>query len=435
MSKLRRIGAPLVAHRHAVRLAAVLAFSFSLVACGGGNTDEAHDDTHVESTGRLALIEDGAANVRFYDLDEARVIASFALANPPSAVYASPDRRYAVLPQRSADRVQFADGGLWQEDHGDHLHDYQAAPALLGFALDGALPTHYEAHDGLAALFFDGAEASAAPAGVRVFGDAEIGAGASLAALTLPQAMHGTAEPRGGHLLTTYRPVGAASTLPTQVEHYRRNGSGYDFIERFAAECPALHGSYSNASHSVFGCSDGVLVIRQSGESFSASKIANPADMPAGARIGTVVGHGAHDEFIGIASPGLLFLIEPDAGRITRLTWDDARTRRAHAFDATGENFVVLDDLGTLHFLDPESGWAVRATLAAVPAMPSAAPFPTLAASHAAEALFLADPLGRQLIEIDTHEASITRRRALDFAPSGLAWLGIASHEHDDHAH
>lgn len=415
-------------------LASTLAASvLTLVACGGGsgNSADDHDDTHLDTAGRLAMIDGSSTSVRIYDLDSASLAGSHALPDVPSALHASPGSRYAVVIQRLQDVAHFVDGGIWQEDHGDHLHDYKQAPRLLGFQLTGARPTHYEAHDGAAALFMDGAADTARNAEVVLLTDDGIGRSRVDARLPLPVPMHGTAEPRGNHLLATHRAADAAGTLPSHVDLYRRNGSGYDFVRRFDVECPGLHGSYSNRHHSAFGCTDGVLVITQNGEDFTARKIANPADIGAGVRIGTLAGHPSVERFIGIASPGHLFEVDPAAGTITRIDWAEGRTRRAHRFDAEGANFLVLDDEGTLHVLDAAHGWAKRASLAAVPTMPADAPFPSIAASGADDLAFVSDPLGRQVAVIELDQPRVARRISLDFSPTGLVWLGIESHDHE----
>ncbi|MCS7101726.1 MAG: hypothetical protein NZL99_08535, partial [Burkholderiaceae bacterium] len=84
--------------------------------------DHDHRDVFIDTAGRLALAEFAAATLRILDLDSGTIEASYTMDNPPSAVYASPGGRYAVVVQRTQDRVQFVDGGIWQEDHGDHLH-------------------------------------------------------------------------------------------------------------------------------------------------------------------------------------------------------------------------------------------------------------------------------------------------------------------------
>lgn len=414
-------------------LAAALSATLLLVACGGGGSSDDHDDDHhVDTLGRL-VIADGSTTVRVLDLDGGTVVQNFTLDHAPSALYASPGQRYALAVQRTQDQVQVIDGGIYQEDHGDHLHDYKRNPALVDWRLSGVRPTHYEVHGSLAAFFMDGLDASSLPAQAVVLTDASLGARQVLASLTLPRAMHGTAEPRGNFLLTTYRDAGSESTLPSQVELYQRNGSGYSFVQRFEDTCPGLHGSYSIASHSAFGCTDGVLLITQDGSTFSARKLPNPDDMPVGARIGTITSHPERANFIGIASPGHFFDIDPVAGTITRVPWAEGRTRRAHAMDAEGRHLLILDDQGTLHVLDGEADWAVRATLPAITNMPSAAPFPAIAVNRAANRAYLSDPNGARIVVVNLDTATLAEPIALNFNPTLLTWVGIE--RHDDHAH
>lgn len=422
--------------RRVWRFALILAAVAALSACGGdGGSDTEVTlppdvETHIDTAGRLALISPDSASVRVYDLDSRALARTFPLPNVPSAIQASPDRRYALAFQRTQDLVSFVDGGIWQEDHVDHLHDYKADPKLLSFALAGVRPTHYEVHDDLAAVFMDGL-APTSNAEAVLLSDAGIGAGKVEARLALPIAMHGTAEPRGDYLLTTFRSADAPGTLPNQVELHRRDGAGYRFVQRFAEQCPDLHGSFSNEDHSAFGCSDGVLVVTQAGDTFTAKKIANPAGLPAGVRIGTLTGHHGWAGFVGIASPGHLFAIEPVAGTIAAIDWAAGRTRRAHAFDAEGRNFLVLDDLGSLYVLDPNAAFAARATLAAVPAMPAAAPFPAIAVSASKHRAYVSDPLGKAIAVVNLETPAVAERLPLDFSPAGLTWLGFAAHAHD----
>lgn len=414
-------------------IAVALSSTLLLAACGGGSGSDDHgDDHHIDTLGRLVL-SDGSTTVRVLDLDTGTVAQNFTLDHAPSALYASPGQRYALAVQRTQDQVEFIDGGIYQEDHGDHLHDYKRNPALVNWRLSGVRPTHYEVHGNLGAFFMDGLEASGSPAQAVVFTEAGIEARQTLATLTLPRAMHGTAEPRGNFLLTTYRDAGSESTLPTQVELYQRNGSGYSFVQRFDDTCPGLHGSYSNEGHSAFGCTDGVLVVTQDGNSFSARKLPNPVDLDPGVRIGTLTGHPERANFIGIASPGHFFDIDPVAGTLTRIDWAEGRTRRAHAMDAEGRHLLILDDQGTLHVLDGNAGWAVRATLPAITSMPTAAPFPAIVVNRAADRAYLSDPNGARIVVVNLETAALATPIALNFNPTLLTWVGIE--RHDDHAH
>lgn len=391
-----------------------------------GDTGVKPDETvAIDTAGRLAISENGSTALRVYDLDNGAVLQTHTLAHAPNALYASPGRRYALAVQRLQDQIQLIDGGIWQENHVDHLHDYRESSRLLSFQLNGVRPTHYEIHDQLAAVFMDGLATSNAPASVQMISDAGILASRTEANLSLAAPMHGTAEPRGDYLLATHRTEDATGTLPNRVELYRRQGAGYQFVQRFDAPCPDLHGSYSNARHSVFGCSDGVLAVEQNGDQFSARKLANPAGLATGVRIGTLTGHKSHRGFLGIAAPGHLFDVDPAANQIRPIAWAEGRTQRGVQFDRRGRTLMVLDDLGSLHLLDAGAGWAKRGALPVVAAMPTESPFPSITANLARDLAYVADPAGRQLTVVDPQRAAIHARLALNFAPMGLTWLGI----------
>ena len=415
---------------HRFRLLA-LAAVLALAACGGGGGDDehAHDDHAIDTAGRLAIAENASPTLRLHDLDSGQVVASMTLANAPSALYASPGGRYALALQRPQDITQIVDGGIWQEDHGDHDHDYKQDPRLLATRIEGPQPTHYDDRAGQASLFMDGRAAAAQNASAVLFTDASLGAGSVVATLPLTAAMHGFAEPNGDHLIASALVAGATS--PTQVEVYRRQGSAYSFVQRLDALCPGMHGSYTQGTTTVTGCSDGAMLVRPAASgNFAAVRVTAPSG------IGTIAGHPNLARFVGIGNAGTpstarFYDIDPATNTATAITiagWGEGRLRRAHGFDRDGRTLFVLDDQGTLYALQHgAAGWSTRATLAAaVPAMPSAAPFPAFAANGARDEVYLTDPMGRQLLVVDSAQLQVKQRVALGFTPSTLAWLGIA---------
>ncbi len=423
------------------RRAALVAFAatLALAACGGGvPAEDDHEDVFIDTAGRLAIAEAQAAALRIHDLDSGAVEATYTMDNPPSAVYASPGGRYAVVVQRLQDRVQFVDGGIWQEDHGDHLHDYKQASRLLGFRLTGARPTHYDVQAGVqAAVFLDG-NASAVPvqnAGVRLLTDASIGAGQTVASMDLSIPIHGLAEPVGNKLLTVARAADASTTLPTHLVLYRRNGATWVQVRELPTRCEGMHGSFSSGAHTVVGCIGGMLRVRHS----SATDVDNGQFVATPIRIGTIAGHPRlPDQFIGIGNEGAapdpvttrFFALDAAGGAVSEFVpqgWTTGRVRRAHAFDRSGQRFFILDDQGTLIVAQRAgTGWTTVARLpATVPAMPGAAPWPAFAANGARDEVYLTDPVAKQLIVLNAATGAVVARRNLGFTPSAIAWLGI----------
>lgn len=407
-----------------------LSISLALSGCGGGGGDGDHEPDTIDTAGRLAITADATPSLAFLDIDSSSVAGTMTLANPASALYTSPGRRYALAFQRAQDTVQVADGGIWQEDHGDHLHDYKEAPKLLASRINGPQPTHYDDRAGRASIYMDG-RSTTTPAQVAsavLFTDANLGAGTATASVNFALPMHGFAEPNGDYLVATYRAADASG--PTQAEVYRREGAQFAFVQRMEPQCPSMHGSYTRGEFTLTGCSDGVLVVRRQGTAFAASRITTATG------IGTIAGHADASRMIGIGNAGTpsttrFYDIDPVAGTATAFTiagWTEGRLRRAHGFDRKGRYFFVLDDAGTLYVLErTAAAWETRkAITGAVPAMPTAAPFPAFAANEARDEVYLTDPTARQVVAVNVATQAVARRTNLDFKPSYIAWVGIA---------
>jgi len=424
----------------------LLGIAASLSACNDNdlltnNVGGDHEHERIESSGRLVFSESSTpARAHVYDIDSGKIIQSFDLDFAASAIYASPNFRYAAILQRTNDQTRFIDGGLWTEDHSDHLHDYKADPLLMSYILAGTRPTHYEAHGQIAALFLDGLAATATtpaiPAGVSVFSDASLGRSGTdklEASLTLPTNIHGTAEPRGQWLLTVYRDPASTTTLPSEVELYKRDGNSYTFSKRLPVSCPGLHGSYSNAGYTVFGCTDGVLAVEQVGDDFTAKKISNPATITGTARIGTLIGNRHLPDFVGFAGSDL-YAIDPSAGTMSKVDWaaGEVLKKSAHAMDAKGRNFMILDSRGTLTVLDPLNKWASKGTIISAVSNVATAPTPApvITVSQSDDEAYITDPSANSIAVIDLAKRAVNSHISLGFAPVGLAWLGLGKDEH-----
>lgn len=421
-------------------LLASLAAAWLLAACGGGvETEEEHDheeEVRIDTAGRLATIEPGTTTLRIHDLDSGSVEASHVMQGVPSAVYASPQGRYAVVPQRTQDRVQFVDGGVWQEDHGDHLHDYKQASRAMPFVLAAARPTHYDNQAGVQAAFFMDGNGAATPvqnAGVRLFTDASIAAGNVVAALDLTTPMHGLAEPVGGKLLAGWSP--GADTLPTKLALHARNGTAYTLVRELPTACNGMHGSFSSGSSTLVGCIDGMMLVRH----LTDTTVSDGQRLATALRVGTIAGHPRlPDHFIGIATEGTapapvttrFYAVDGEAATVSDFTpegWATGRLRRAHGFDRSGQRFFIVDDQGTLIVAQRQgTGWANLARVAgAIPTMPTAAPWPAIAANGARDEVYITDPVARQVVVVDSLTGAVVKRRDLGYVPAGLAWLGI----------
>lgn len=393
----------------------VLATVLALSACN--DKDElrgGHDHGHTEdSSGRLVVGKaDGASSQAVvYDL-ETKAFTPLALGYNPTAIYASPGQRYAVLLQASDGQVNFIDGGIFT--HGDHVD--VLTPKLLSFSLSGVKPAHYRAHEDQAALFYDGEGSNAAR--FDLFSDASLGSGSLLASHTLPGPVHGIAEPRDGYVL-------AVDTDRIKVRPYELHGDHFHSEAAFATDCPKLHGGSSNEDYSAFGCEDGVLVVKQEGDSFTDFKITTAK------QISQIAGHHAVAPLGAFASDGTLYAIDPAAKTATEVSWKPAGTtlsRRQHGFDAHGEHLLILDSAGTLHVLEANAtGFTVKGSVQVLDADNTAA---RIATSAAADRAFVTDPAGKAIVVVDLESVDVVDHVDLDFAPVGVTWLGVAATGH-----
>lgn len=417
-----------------------LAAAALLVACGGGVEEKAddHEAVSIDTRGRIVTTEHNARALRVHDLDSNTVEATHQADHVPSAVYASPGGRYAVVVQRTQDLVQFVDGGVWQEDHVDHLHDYKQASRAMPWKLTGARPTHYDVQAGKqAAVFMDG-NATATPvqnAGVRLITDASIASGGTVASMDLGLPIHGLAEPLDNKLLAVARAADATDTLPTHLTLHLREGASYRMERQLPTRCDGMHGSAGSGSHTVVGCRDGMLLVRH----LSATTVDDGTKLATPLRVRTVAGHARlPGQFIGIATEGAapapvttrFYAVNGETATVSDFTpegWETGHVRRAHGFDRSGQRFFIVDNQGTLIASQRQAGqWAPLARIAgAIPVMPTAAPWPAITANGAKDEIYITDPVAQQLVVVNSLTGAVLARSSLGFTPSGAVWVGI----------
>ncbi|KKO50264.1 5-methyltetrahydrofolate--homocysteine methyltransferase [Arsukibacterium sp. MJ3] len=419
------------------------------IAVDGDHDDHVHDE--VNTAGRLVISAIDSDFVQVLALPEKTELDTFLVTATPSAIYASGDHRFAAVVQRNEDVVQFIDGGLWQEDHVDHMDDFQAEPRLMPFQLSQVRPTHFSSAEGQLAVFFDGNAATGAAAGVAVLTDADIGEDRSdYPQLSLTTHQHGAAQPRGEFLLSSLRDANSSTTLPDKVGLYHQHSDHFDLEETFAVTCPNIHGSAQNHDFVAFGCTDGVLLIAQSGDTFTASKLENTADFSGSMRIGTLAGDHAAEHFVGIAGSAV-FAIHAEDAEMELLDWQPGAASAiwGYGFAEQGEKFVLLDNTGALtifnyHGHAHSDGATEKAafefsaklplTTANLANLPAGARF-QLAISAADDKVYVTDPITKQLHTVDLHDAEVLSTKQLSFTPHRLTWLGIANPSADQHNH
>ncbi|WP_368485172.1 5-methyltetrahydrofolate--homocysteine methyltransferase [Pseudoalteromonas sp. SD03] len=455
-----------------LKLIALAISSTLITACGDAETNivekdpiEVPDDGHdhgdggdhgdeytIDSLGRLAILAGDSNEANFFDLDDNELLDTFTLTNDSNTLSSSPDFRYAVIASRAQDYLGFIDGGLWREDHGAHLHDYEQSPEFSSYELtSGSRPTHLVKHDGKLAVFYDGDAASGTTASVKVLTDNDItNATATLPGISYDINMHGVAEPRGEHLLATIRRDDAQSSsiakvLPDQVGVYHFHDGEYELEQTLELTCPDLHGAAQNYDYVAFGCSDGVLLAHQHDDEYHAEKVAN-IDAVGDLRIGSIYGHEGSETFIGVASghgggPAVIVSINPAKAEMEEFEWQlaDGASAVSYSFSANGEHFLVLDSLGFLNVLEAhahddhihwELAGQVDITQEDVTTMPEGMKFSMTVAQNGQFA-YVADPIAQHVVQVHLEDLEIEGELELTFPPAAITWLGIAEKEHE----
>lgn len=414
--------------------ALVLLGALTLTACdsdSGGATDDGSDIV-VDSAGRLAVYDAEGSAVSVLDLDSGAVEGSFPISGESPSIYSSASKRYAVLVQRDDGRVSFLDSGLYVEDHGDHLHEYKGSPSLEEATLIGVRPTHVTEHDDATAVFYDGQDGVVSS--VQIFDDADISVGVPSISFDLENNMHGVARQVEDVLFVTYRdPSITETTLPAAVERFAIDENTVTWEHRYTEACPSLHGSAQNEEYLLFGCGDGVLAIALEQEGYPASKLANPADLEEGSRIGGIYSQHEVESFVGLAGDQL-FVIDPSGGELPfALSLPEGESSVDRGFASNGEWFYALTDAGVLHLFDVAQDFASVQLEPFDSGYPESVSGRLVTQSGSGEALYLLDPTGTEIVEIAADDQAVVNRIDLGFVGTNPTWLGLAEGEDHDH--
>jgi len=426
-------------------LVLALALSSILVGCNSSsssNSDHAsgeehseheHNDTHIESAGRLAVMNSADNSVNIINLDDQQNLASFTLGSAGARLHASPEYRYVLAFERNANLVSIFDSGLYTEDHGDHLHDYQETPTDTGLQLNGVKPTHFSVHEENGVIFNDAGDGVVSS--ITVLSDEQITAQSTLPTLELNNSMHGVAKLIGDKLFVTYRDSAITeTTLPAEVERYSFDGSNFTLDTRYSTQCPLLHGAAANEAYLIFGCGDGILSISLQDIDYSATHYSNPDFFAEDERVGSVYSHHAIGEMIGtVGFPRKLMRLSPETEQpIQAMTLPDDDLAIALGFNQEGDKFYALSPDGQMHFYNT-SDWTLSRSLPVIDALTDDSTNPVVITSQVDGHLYLLEPDNQRILIIDSGEESQEGTINLDFPASTLAWLGLSAehgHEH-----
>ncbi|MFM7583093.1 MAG: metal ABC transporter solute-binding protein, Zn/Mn family, partial [Caldilinea sp.] len=407
-----------------------------------GHDDDHDDHEHGDVAPKRIAIADGVdPSVHLLDAGTGEILVSYDVAGP-ARVYVGADETLAYAVQADGNQVNVIDSGVRFVPHEDHYDLDLTDPALLDFMLDGTTPIHFVVHDDVIAIFNDGDGTAAIFDESAVRGDGEV------IIVDSGRPHHSVAVPMEDVVVISLpNPDDPEAALPVGVAVRTLDGEEVAVF----AECPGLHGEASIGHEAIaFGCTDGVLILERGDDLWTTRKIANPADNPDSARVGTLYYNEESGLLVGNWSRQGLALFDLDAGVMTPLvlpvpmwafTWSE--------YDP--HHLLALTIDGSLHAID----YATGEILASVPVVDAfelpqrgeeGVLRPALIASG--DMAYISSPNTGEMVEVHAPHMEVDRRLAVEGAPFSLAAFGAMAdphagehmhdHEHKneaDHAH
>jgi hypothetical protein len=380
---------------------------------------------------RLLVADAAAPSARLIALHNDSVVDSYALDAPASIVYRSRGGRFGAINQRTANRVRFIDGGVWT----DGAYAHRRNPAMLGFQLQDGVPSYENVNGDWMSVFFDGSGVA------RWMRESDFIAGAPAIALEVNTggAHHGGAFAVLSGITPYFaHSVPNAAGAPQGVAV--RNGAGSVVAQVAVGDCPGLHGNGSIGSGGVFGCNNGLVLVRASSSGATAEKVTTTGDM-AGLALRnayTAAGGsfilGQFAAFPGQPSQRVLATIDPTSGAIHRLpALPTGVVDHWRAIEPVRGQIVLLGNDGTLFVYAGATRQLQHTIPGVVPALPPSGAQPHQVAVVEGMAA-VASPTQGQVVLIDLSTGTVIRRVQVGGAPSRLTILGAqASGRYTEH--
>lgn len=401
------------------RVFVALAAGALLAACSDDPAGPGAERPEAASFQRLLVADAQAPAAKLIALHNDSTVQSFTLTAPASLVYRTSSGRFGAIQQRTANRVQFVDAGVWADGGTAH----RGPASMLGFMVEDGLPTHENVMGDWVSLFFDGSGVA------RWLRESELLAGT-------PRVAHevGTGEAHHGGSFTVvsngtpyfaYSVPNPQGGLPARIAV--RNQQGQVVAE---AECPAMHGNNAISTGGVFGCNNGMAVVKPSGSGVTAQHVALSGEMAglglrnAYAAPGASFILGQFSALPGQPTRRVLATIDPASGAVHPLPALPAGVvDHWRAVEPAKGQVVVLGNNGTLYVYNGTTRQLQHTLAGVVPALPT-----TGATTHqvavAEDVAAVASPSTGEVVLVDLARGTVIRRVAVGGAPSRLTLLG-----------
>ena len=407
--------------------------------------EDEHDDEdemgHEALSGRLLIADGEESALSVLDLvSEGINHLGHPVAAPAATLYSSPSGRFAFAiargPEDGDDRVHIFDGGVYLEEHDDHLDLVTEPVYRLTLETDDQRPVHFSRHSGWTAIFHD------ATGRIALFEEHDLEEERNdYEPIWLEAGLqHGAGIALGeGYVMVTSNnpdyPGEGVSSLPLGAEVWTLDGEVV--FDEASRACPGLHGEATNAHGVAFGCVGGVLFIEGHDGEYEYEFVENPPGMNDAARIGTLWGHDDSEHFFGSASyreegvsvNGGLWMIDAEGGEMSLVLPATAEKRvLSAAFDGHGEELFALTYDGVLNVIHPETGEIEETHDLVEPFDADTSPSFIVVG----ELLYLSDRVGGRIVEFSVAEGEIEREWPISGQPRSLAFVGLGAEQSDE---
>ena len=399
--------------------------------------DEHGEEGAEEVIGRLLIGDGETGMMSVIDLEHGDVEQdAFDLGSRAGRIYATKSGRFAIAVSSDANTAHVFDGGIYLEAHGDHFDLVEDDVERLDIDLSGDRPVHLYVGSEWATIFYDGS-------GDVVFLEEheleEEGSDYVPPKLNFG-AQHGAAVPLEDDLFAVsiqhpnYESDPAEYRSPIGAEIIDLDGN----VLHHAEGCEGLHGDAGNGHAVVFGCVGGVLVLEEHGDHFDDYFIGPPTGSPEDFRITSVWGYPGLHHFFGLGSAVGLYIIEPEDGVMEQIIPASEELRPINvAMSHDGEALLVVMSDGELRMYDAhdldllasaddfltepvETGFWARPHVVTAPG-----------------AVFITDPLGGEVLQLDDHDLEVVNHWDVDGNPTKIAFVGVfgETEGHEEHGH
>lgn len=368
-----------------------------------------------------ALVADHASGkLTLIDVMSGKIIANYGVEGP-ARLKPNENGKLIYASQGAQNRVDVIDSGITVTSHGDHADVDAKTPRMTSVSIAGVKPSHINIGNGRVAAFFDGEGLARV-----VREDGLLSGKGKVEVIKTAAPHHGFASPLNDfHAVSIPHPT-EAKELPIGIDLVDRAGKSV----AKSMDCPRMHGEAKSGITSVFGCANGVLILRMSRSGGSFEKLPYPASLPTERMVRNMATGQSVNSFLGDFGADGMVVLDPTTKDFKFVQLPAKRMHFARDRVTGTFGFVVTED-GQVHKINALTG-KIEASLPVTERYSmeggSAVPRPRLSASG--DRLVVTDPAKATVHVIDTARMQVAHRITIPGSPFDVALVGAEGGDH-----